>query len=301
MADPPEPSHTFTPRVLGVDHGETVFAVDYRHAFFRRNLRRPVLTAGTSALAVPAAFELAGERRAGEGLVAEAVNQLLEHGGEPVFACLTVWGFSPERERELIEGVVSGCREAGCALAAPRRIAAEEAGGAVTAVGVAEERKVVDSRRVEPGDVVLAIREEGFLPIDVSLGNIGDIAGKEAGRCLTRPVLAILRRYRRKFPIHAVLAPGSPAWRRTVQPETDVAKLLAPKLPDELVFKPEKPAEDTGELWRVEPRWEGDYRCGLGLLLVVGPYYVKSVKRQFKRLGIEAVTLGVIGRREETG
>jgi hypothetical protein len=295
---------TFTPRVVDIDHGETVFAVDYRQTFFRRNLRRPVLSTGSSVLVVPEAFTRFAPFALGQSLVADAVNQLLEHAADPVFAAVTFWGLGDEAGAALLEGSVQACREAGCALAPPRLIAAAppQRGAAASAVGVAEQKRVIDARRVEAGDAVLGLAAGGFLPVDLEAApeELNAVTGLPPAAPLARAVLQVVRRYRRYYPVHAGVVPGVRFWRggRRDTPAGPVAAALRAKLPDELVFVPGPEPEDIPE--ELRPWWRGleaavsAERSGLALVLVVGERFARSIETQLRRRGVRTVRLGTV-------
>jgi hypothetical protein len=278
---------TFTPRVVDIDHGETVFAVDYRQTLFRRNLRRPVLTCGSSLVVRETAFERIPAFAIGWSLVAEAVHQLLEHGAEPVFAVVDYWGLAANHTSPLLEGGVGACREAGCALAPARAIdtGGSPVGAAAFAVGVAEEKRVFDASRIEAGDEVVGLLAAGFLPVDIEAGgaDVGEWAQAPPARLLCRPVLQVARIYRRKQPIHAGVAPGLGLVRdRSAPLLRSLQEGVEAKLPAGLALE-RAPALS-------EPP------CGVGLVLVIAPYFASSIRHQLERRGVETRVLGSIVR-----
>jgi phosphoribosylformylglycinamidine cyclo-ligase len=208
---------TYRPEVLG-DIG--AFA-----GFFRvpRKYRSPVFVAGTDGVGtkLKIAFRTGRHDTVGIDLVAMSVNDVLVHGAEPLIFLdyIGIGRLEPGVVAEIVRGVAAGCREAGCALLGgetaelPGLYAAGEYDLAGFAVGVVERRRLVDGRRVRPGDVVLGLAASGLHSNGFSLARrvvferLGYRAsdrvpelGQPAGEALltptriyVRPVLRLLR------------------------------------------------------------------------------------------------------------
>jgi len=302
------PEQTFTPRVVGVDHGEAVFAVDYRQSFFRRNLRRPLLTTASTVIARRDVFKVLSSFDLGLSAVTESVNRLLEHGADPIFTALTFWGLEKRAASDLVKGGIEGCREAGCAMAPPLgvRHGVSSAGASVTAVGVVDQKRIVDSRRVLEGDLVLGVEAEGFLPVDFGEREtpLEGFRSRRPARPLARQTLQILTRYRRKKPVHAVAAPGLDGDEETEGARRfNVYEAIEAKLPPGLRFRPAESVEGSEDrelplsgAGPSEALRRG--RCGLGLVLVTAPHFAHSIKKQFARRGITAFLIGSVEREE---
>ena len=117
------------------------------------------------------AWGLGGDALEGIGrdLVAMNVNDLWVHGAEPLFFLdyVATARLDPDRVARLVRGMAAACREAGCAL-----LGGETAevpgllppGGlelAGFAVGQVAADRLVDGRRVEPGDAILGLPSSG--------------------------------------------------------------------------------------------------------------------------------------------
>lgn len=116
------------------------------------------------------AFALNRHDTIGIDLVAMSVNDLLCVGAEPLFFLdyLATAKLNLEQSREVIRGIVSGCKEAGCALVGgetaemPGFYDQGEYDLAGFAVGVVSPREVLPNRTIRAGDALIGIASSGF-------------------------------------------------------------------------------------------------------------------------------------------
>lgn len=125
----------------------------------------------------------------GRDLVAHCVNDLLVHGGRPLFFLDYVGTAKLERTwfQEVVRGLAETCRDLGCALIGGET--AEMPGvyhgkdfdlvGAI--VGEVEEADLVDGSRIGAGDVVLGLASDGLHTNGYSLARrvVADRAGDD--------------------------------------------------------------------------------------------------------------------------
>jgi len=176
---------TFRPEVLG-----DVGGFGGLFAFPRDRYQDPVLVASTDGVGTKALVAQATGRftTIGLDLVAMCVDDLVCQGAEPLFFLdyIAVGHLDPHHIEQLVEGVVEGCIQAGCALIAgemaehPGAMEPGEFDLVGFAVGVAERHAVVTGDRVQPGDALVGLPSPGLRSNGYSLARhvLFDLAGR---------------------------------------------------------------------------------------------------------------------------
>lgn len=106
----------------------------------------------------------------GIDLVAMVVNDLVVTGAEPLFFLdyLAMGRIEPKKVAAIVEGISVGCRQAGCALLGgetaehPGVMPEEDYDLAGFAVGVVEQKKLIDGSAIKAGDIVLGLASSGL-------------------------------------------------------------------------------------------------------------------------------------------
>lgn len=158
---------TFRPEVIGDVGGfGGLFAFDHSR------YRHPVLVASTDGVGTKAlvAQRIGRLDTIGIDLVAMSVDDVAAQGAEPIFFLdhITMGRLDPDVVEQLVEGVVEGCREAGCALIGgemaemPGAMDPDEFDLAGFAVGVVERDRLVNGERVTPGDRLIGLPSPGL-------------------------------------------------------------------------------------------------------------------------------------------
>ena len=106
----------------------------------------------------------------GEDLVNHCVNDIAVLGAEPLFFLdyMASERLEPHRFRELITGMIRGCRKAGCALVGgetaqmPGIYHGADYDLVGTIVGVVDRAKMIDGTTIKPGDVIIGLPSSGL-------------------------------------------------------------------------------------------------------------------------------------------
>jgi phosphoribosylformylglycinamidine cyclo-ligase len=181
---------TFRPEVIG-----DIGGFGGLFGFAASRYRDPVLVASTDGVGTKALVAQATGRfdTIGIDLVAMSVDDIAVQGAEPLFFLdyIAVGRLDPEQVDDLVAGVATGCRQAGCALIGGEM--AEHPGamepGAFDlvgfAVGVAERDRLVTGERVQPGDRLVGVASPGLRSNGYSLAR--RVLLERAGRSLDDP------------------------------------------------------------------------------------------------------------------
>lgn len=135
-------------------------------------LQKPVLVASADGVGtkLKIAFLAGIHDTVGRDLVNHCVNDILVQGARPLFFLdyIATGKLLPEVVAQIVEGVANGCRANGCVLLGgetaemPDFYAAGEYDIAGFIVGVADREKVIDGKKIGPGDVLLALPSVGL-------------------------------------------------------------------------------------------------------------------------------------------
>lgn len=314
---------TYSPRVIPNDGGFAgLFQLDFANSIFARKYEDPVLVSCTDGVGTKLKVaQLVGvHNTVGIDLVAMSVNDAICCGAEPLFFLdyVAMSHDDPVLLEQIVEGVSAGCLQADCALMGgetaimPDLYDRGDYDLAGFCVGVADRKKLVDGSSISPGDVVLGVASSGFHSNGYSLVRrvVFDIAnlkvsdhvdelGQTVGQTLltptkiyTRCVRSVLARYKVKSVVHGIAhitGGGLHENFERILPLGVRAVIERGSWTMPPVFNW---LQRLGEIEQTE--MDQVFNMGIGLVLVVSPYFAKSVQEQLADLGQESWQIGHI-------
>jgi phosphoribosylformylglycinamidine cyclo-ligase len=158
---------TFSPQVITDIGGFSgLFRLD------SSSYSEPVLVSSTDGVGTKllVAQQLGEHRSIGIDLVAMCVNDIIVQGARPLFFLdyLATGRLDLETQTAIVEGIVKGCQQAGCALIGgetaemPGMYPVGEYDLAGFVVGIVERDKIIDGNGIRPGDRVIGLGSSGL-------------------------------------------------------------------------------------------------------------------------------------------
>jgi phosphoribosylformylglycinamidine cyclo-ligase len=135
-------------------------------------MRDPVLVASIDGVGTKLKVAVLMNRHdtIGEDLVNHCVNDIAVLGAEPLFFLdyMASERLEPHRFRQLISGMIRGCKKAGCALIGgetaqmPGIYHGSDYDLVGTIVGVVDRTKIIDGKSIRPGDAIIGLPSSGL-------------------------------------------------------------------------------------------------------------------------------------------
>jgi len=252
----------------------------------------------------------------GIDLVAMSVNDLVVQGAEPLFFLdyISTGKLDWRKTKEMIKGIVKGCRESGCALIGGET--AEMPGVyppdgfdlAGFAVGIVEKSKLITGKRISRGDVIIGLASNGLHSNGYSLVRklffeqlkckinqfVPDLGKKLSLELLkptaiyVKPVLALHKKNLIKGVAH-ITGGGFYDNIERILPENKMAVIEKGTWPVGSIFKyiQKKGKIDNHEMYRT-------FNLGIGMTLVVGRKNESKVMADLKKMRVKAYSIGTI-------
>ena len=317
---------TFSPRVMKLDGGFAgLFQLDFQQKLFARNYVNPVLVAGTDGVGSKLRVAQMSNRHdtVGIDLVAMCVNDVICCGAEPLFFLdyVAMSHDDPQMLESIVQGISDGCVQSDCALLGgetaimPDHYQHGDYDLAGFSVGVVEKNHLIDGKSIADQDVLIGIASSGLHSNGFSLARkaIFEVAGLnidsqvpeldntvadlllEPTRIYAGVVRKVLKHYKVKNVIHGISHITGGGF------EENLGRIMPSHLTFSIDFQawPIPPVFnwvqqagdiDTAEMFRV-------FNMGIGLVFVVSPYYVDSVRRMISDFGYQNWVVGKITQR----
>jgi phosphoribosylformylglycinamidine cyclo-ligase len=283
-----------------------------------KKYREPVLVSGTDGVGtkLKLAFHLNRHDTVGIDLVAMSVNDILVQGAEPLFfldyfACGRL---NVATATDVIKGIAAGCEQAGCALIGgetaemPSMYPDGEYDLAGFAVGAVEKSRIIDGKKISPGDIVLGLASSGAHSNGYSLvRKILDVAQPDLNadfhgrplsdvlisptRIYVKPLLALME----KIDVHGLvhitgggLVENIP---RVLQPNlTAVLQRDAWQMPPLFTWLQQHGGVADAEMHRV-------FNCGIGMTVIVSKGNAAAAEAMLRQAGETVFRVGEIRER----
>ncbi len=284
-----------------------------------KKFKEPVLVSGTDGVGtkLKLAFHLNKHDTVGIDLVAMSVNDILVQGAEPLFfldyfACGKL---NVATATDVIKGIAAGCEMAGCALIGgetaemPSMYPDGEYDLAGFAVGAVEKSKIIDGKKIMPGDVVLGLASSGAHSngyslvrkiIEVAKPDLhADFHGRPLAdvllaptRIYVKPLLALMEKFTVRGMVHITgggLVENIP---RVLQAHL-TAQLQADAWTMPPLFKwlQQHGGVADAEMHRV-------FNCGIGMAVIVAQADADAAEAELTQLGETVYRIGVIRERQ---
>lgn len=160
-------STTFNPNVVkGIGHFGAMYQIPLS------GYEKPVLISSIDGVGtkLKVAIKMQKYDTIGEDLVNHCVDDILTSGARPLFFLdyLSLGKVLPEIVKEIIKGMVRGCKNANCALIGGETAEMTDLYQpgdfdlAGTIVGIVEKSKIIDGRNIQKGDKLIGLKSNGL-------------------------------------------------------------------------------------------------------------------------------------------
>ena len=277
--------------------------------------QKPVLVSGTDGVGtkLKLANQLNKHDTIGIDLVAMCVNDILVLGAEPLYFLdyYATGKLNNTIAADVIKGIAEGCLQAGAALTGgetaemPGMYSKGDYDLAGFCVGIVEKDQIIDSRKVEAGNVLIGITSSGphsngysliRKVIEVNNADLNQTCGKQTlGEALLAPTRIYVKSIHallQQIDIHAmshITGGGLLENIPRVMPDNTRAQIDASswQLPEVFKWLQQKGNIDMQEMYRT-------FNCGIGMVLVVNAEDADNAIDVLNKAGETACRLGEI-------
>ncbi|MDG2383851.1 MAG: phosphoribosylformylglycinamidine cyclo-ligase [Pirellulaceae bacterium] len=325
MAKLPRLMHrTFSPRVMKLDGGFAgLFQLDFQSPLFRRTYEDPVLVSCADGVGTKLKVATLAQvhNTVGIDLVAMSVNDAICCGAEPLFFLdyVAMSHDSPDLLEQIVEGISEGCMTSDCALLGgetaimPDLYAPGEYDLAGFCVAVVERKHLITGETIDSGDIVLGLSSNGLhsngfslvrkIVFEVAalqatdhvseLGQTVQDALLEPTRIYAPAVKEILNHYKVKNVVHGIshiTGGGLQENLERITPKHVDIQIDMKSWPVPAVFRW---LQSLGEIEPAE--MQRVFNMGIGLVLVVSPFYAKRIQQIVESADFECHEIGKVG------
>jgi len=312
---------TYSPRVMVLDGGFAgLFRLDFGNRLFARHYQDPVLVSGTDGVGtkLKVAVRAGVHNTVGIDLVGMSVNDVVCCGAEPLFFLdyVAMSKDDPDLLEQIVQGVSDGCLQADCALLGgetaimPDLYAAGDYDLAGFCVGVVERKQLLDGSAIAPGDLVIGIGSSGCHSngfslirkivfdmhqldvhdrIDALDATVGEVLLAPT-RIYARALRAVQNHYKVKSVVHGIAhitGGGLCENLERIVPEGVRVTIDRGSWPVPPLFTW---LQELGDVEQSE--MDQVFNMGVGLVVVVSPFYAESIQKQLSRCGLESWLIG---------
>lgn len=312
---------TFTPRVVRNDGGFAgLYSLDFAKSIFSRNYQEPILVSGTDGVGtkLKVAIKAGNHATVGIDLVAMCVNDILCTGAEPLFFLdyVAMSRDNPPLLEEIVRGISDGCIDAECSLLGgetaimPDLYQGDDYDLAGFCVGVVEKKNLISGRDIAPGDIILGVNSSGvhsngfslvrkavFESAGLTIDSHVPELGVTVGQALMTPTLiysrltrSVLSHYKVKNVVHGIgHITGGGLLENTERILPNNVDLLFQRGTWEVpaVF------HWIAKLGQIEQNeMDHVFNMGIGLALIVSPYYAANIKAIVESQGYQCWNIG---------
>lgn len=270
-----------------------------------KKYQEPVLVSSTDGVGtkLKVAILLNRHETIGIDLVAMCVNDIVVAGAEPLFFLdyLSMGKLNQEIASLLISGIVTGCKQAGCALLGgetaemPGIYQEGDYDLAGFCVGICEREKIIDGTKIKEGDRIIGLSSSGLHSNGFSL--VREILNKEEllreetltpTKIYVKSILSLTSLVEIKGLAHITGGGILGNIPRILPPDCQaIIEKKSFKTPPVFSLIKEKGKVCEEEMYRV-------FNMGIGMVIVVEEEEVKTALLKLKQLGEEAFLIGRI-------
>jgi phosphoribosylformylglycinamidine cyclo-ligase len=302
---------THVPGVMG---SATGFAALFD--FKKAGVKDPLLVSSTDGVGTKLEIaRLQGKHDTiGIDLVAMCVNDIITCGAKPIFFLdyFASGKFEPHVIRQVLKGVVDGCKQAGCALTGGETAimpgfyniegnqdAQYDIAG--FSVGVVGRKEIISGRTIKPGDAIVGIASSGFHSNGYSLlrkifsnAELKGPIGKELltpTRIYVKPVLALMK----SMPVKGIVnitGGGFIDNLPRVIPEPYGATLIRDEWTAPKLFRT---VQDSGNISDLE--MSRTFNMGIGMVVILDKKVAPKAVRLLGKFKLQSWVIGEITRR----